>query len=153
MPSWNVLNLHARRLSVSKYPEWAQVYVCDQCGADLTKFVRRGWGSHGANRIGPASRTCSCGKVFETGYVEWDHLTSVEQRHESRGFLPLLLIVLVVSAGLGVPIGFLTYETFGSWKAGFVGTMLAGGLLVLYVNLSFWVTVTASRRRTGSGAL
>jgi hypothetical protein len=53
-------------------------YVCDLCGADLTKFIREG-NRLGVSLVGQEKRLCRCRGEYSTGWVEWDHL-SIEQR-------------------------------------------------------------------------
>jgi hypothetical protein len=149
MPSLNVLDLNARRLPVSQLPEWAKVYFCDRCGADLTKFVYKGWPRHGGKPIGPETRTCVCGRAYRTGFVEWDHLVFQEQKRYSIGFLPGLLLVAGFAA-LGIPVAFMTWALLGSWKAGFFGSLLAGVAFALVAKLRLEITIAASRRRTRS---
>jgi hypothetical protein len=150
MPSWSVLKLHSYQLPVSKFPEWAETYVCDQCGADLTRFVCKVLSGHGGKPIGPETCTCDCGRTYKTGYVEWDHLTFEEQEHESAGLLPLWLMVSIGFAIVGIPADVLTFAFLGNWKAGFFGSLLAGTVLVLFLRLRFRAKITASRRRTRS---
>lgn len=61
-------------LPASHYPKYADVYICDQCERNLSKYIRRRSG-HGGPAIGPEWSMCKCGKKFQTGKIEWDHMS------------------------------------------------------------------------------
>jgi len=65
--------------SVSSPEKVGAAYACDQCGADLSRFIRTR-SSHAGPAIGQEKRVCRCGHEYSTGRVEWDNL-STEQRH------------------------------------------------------------------------
>ena len=150
MHSWNQLELNSVRLPVSKFPEWAQVYVCDTCGRDVTRFMRRNWSSHQGPPLGPETQTCVCGRVYKTGFVEWEHLTLREQQRRSGGTLLIYIALVLVFGFPGVAIGWLSYVTLGNWKVGFLGTLLVAVGWATYINLKWRFKIRSSQRRTAS---
>jgi len=131
----------------SDFPERANIYVCDNCGRDITKHFRAGQ-SHVWRPIGPQRYQCSCGKKYLTGAAEWDHLGRWERSCRVRHTLGM---GVVFSAMVSV-LGFLVYLdlkfAFGP-KAGAVVT----GLIITaspfcLMQLAFWPGVFASMWRT-----
>src|SRR5882672_5168728 len=100
MPSLNVLDLNKPdpvRLPASKFPERADVYVCDRCGTDLTKYLH--WSPADAHApYGPEMHICQCGRSYVTGAKEWDSLVPMEKRNRIGW--------LFFGFGLGLPAGF-----------------------------------------------
>jgi hypothetical protein len=70
-------------LPASRYPERADVYLCDKCGEDLTRrfFVRKG---HGSTPLGPPTFYCLCGARYLSGTREWDQMEANEKRTALR---------------------------------------------------------------------
>ena len=63
--------------------EWADAYVCDVCGSDLTKKVHAPRG-HCRTPYGPPLKLCRCGSPYRTGYAEWNQRGSREQAETIR---------------------------------------------------------------------
>ena len=91
----------AQSLPASKFPECADVYFCDNCGRDVTKYLHPGR-AHVRRAVGPVRYVCVCGKTYLTGAMEWDYLSEWE-KHQWRadiGLAALLFMLLVVPIGL-----------------------------------------------------
>jgi hypothetical protein len=82
------------RLPASRFPEYAERYVCDVCGLDVASKIQRSSG-HGGPSIGPERFSCICGARYLSGMVEWDHLHPFMRRQYLKGLLvaPALLIL------------------------------------------------------------
>jgi hypothetical protein len=75
-------------------------YVCDLCGADLTRFIRQR-SRLGGPLVGQEKRVCRCGGEYSTGRIEWDHC-GVEQRGSIfKRTLFSCLVFLAVFAFMG----------------------------------------------------
>jgi len=86
-----------KRLPASEFPESADVYVCDQCGRDLTVHLHRGR-AHVRQPLGPVRYFCRCGQGYLSGATEWDYLSDWEKRQWLRD-IPLILILFAALAG------------------------------------------------------
>lgn len=67
------------QLPASASPNYADSYVCDRCGRDITKHFHVG-GTHIGQTIGPIRYVCRCGETYLTGHNEWDFLGDRERR-------------------------------------------------------------------------
>ena|SRR5215470_15619453 len=152
MRSWNVLELNKPdpvRRPASYFPEWAQIYECDNCGADLTKYLHlrsgHSWPPYGRERY-----RCRCGRVYMTGAVEWESLSRKEQRRRLRFIFGSSLFVMMFLSLLGVCLGLLFYWAFRS-----PGLSVSVGL-VIALPISMWLLISElggilhSIMRTGS---
>jgi len=111
------LNLSST-IPASRFPEPADVYVCDNCGRDITEHLHRGrpqvW-----RALGPVRYVCVCGAKYVTGAAEWDNLSESERKRRLRqGVVTLVFLGLILA-----PIGVLLYFAFN--RGGFVLTVLA----------------------------
>lgn len=79
----------------SRFPEPADVYVCDQCGRDITEHLHQGR-PHVWRPLGPARYTCICGAKYITGALEWDTLSRWEKTNRLRQSIGLLLILGII---------------------------------------------------------
>lgn len=93
-------------LPASRFPERAEVYLCDKCGEDITRhfYVRHG---HGGTPIGSPTFYCVCGERYLSGAREWDQLRPYEKRSEfvGGGIAALFAVTFLVSltaAALGI---------------------------------------------------
>ena len=95
-------------------------YLCERCGADITKRVRR-WitGGHGWQRIGPETFECICGRVYKTGAIEWDHIDARSRRLRVRGMATAAVFV----------------ASFFAFAPAILALILGGGFTVLTRNL------------------
>jgi uncharacterized membrane protein YidH (DUF202 family) len=111
------LNLNST-IPASRFPEPADVYVCDNCGRDITEHLHRGR-PHVWRPLGPARYGCACGAKYVTGAAEWDNLSEWERTRRLRQGVGLLLILALIL----IPIGVLLY--FALYRGGFFLTALA----------------------------
>jgi hypothetical protein len=89
--------LSTKQLRASEFPEPADVYVCDNCGREVTAHLHRDR-AHVSRPLGPSRYVCRCGQRYLSGAVEWDNLTDWEQRHR----LVDVGLAVIVSAALAV---------------------------------------------------
>jgi hypothetical protein len=101
MPSWNAPDLPKRlTLPASRFPERANSYVCDGCGAEVTKYLCP-HPSKAKPPYGPEAYVCSCGREYRTGAVEWNSLNLQEKRRR--------ILWLFLEFALGLPAAFACY--------------------------------------------
>ena len=93
------LNLNARteikQLPASSFPMPADIYVCDQCGRDITTHLHRGR-AHVRKPLGPSRFICRCGAKYPSGAAEWDDLSEWEKR---QWLADVVLAIIVFTAG------------------------------------------------------
>jgi len=92
------LSLSKTQLPASRFPEPADVYVCDKCGTDVTEHLHRGL-AHVWRPLGPSRYTCRCGQKYLSGTVEWDSLSDWEKRLRLRQIVGVLILIAVPLAG------------------------------------------------------
>jgi hypothetical protein len=87
------------KLPASRFPDPADVYICDRCGTDITKHLHQGR-AHVWRPIGSAWYVCRCGARYPSGAVEWDDLGPWErkQRAWQLGIAPILAALLLIPA-------------------------------------------------------
>ena len=130
MRSWSLLNLNTSgpvRRPASSFPERADLYICDQCGADLTKYLPRP-SSHSWPPYGPARYICRCGAAYLTGAVEWEALDFRERRRRLRDLFGLSLMFAAMFAIPGTCVGLLVYWIVGSSRLGLFVALLTATL-------------------------
>jgi hypothetical protein len=110
------LNLNST-LPASRFPEAADVYVCDKCGRDITERLYRGR-PHVWRPLGPARYVCICSAKYVTGATEWDNLSDWEKSNRLRQSIGLLVILGLILTAIGT----LVYVTLA--RGGFVLTVL-----------------------------
>jgi hypothetical protein len=93
----NPKQLRTKQLRASKFPEPADVYVCDKCGRDITAYLHAGR-AHVQQPLGPSRYACRCGETYLSGATEWDNLSDWEKRHR----LADIGLVIILLAGLAV---------------------------------------------------
>src|SRR5260370_11662368 len=81
----------------SEFPEAADVYVCDKCGRDITRYLHRGR-AHVRQPLGPVRYSCRCGQDYVSGATEWDYLSNWEKRQWLRD-IPLIFVLFAILAG------------------------------------------------------
>jgi len=111
------LNLNSTA-PASRFPEPADVYVCDKCGRDITEHLHRGR-PHVWRPLGPARYVCVCGAKYVTGAAEWDNLSDWEKTNRLRQSVGLLVILGLILTAIGA----LVYFTFA--RGGVLLTVLA----------------------------
>ncbi len=92
------LSLSRKQLPASKFPEPADVYLCDKCGTDLTQHLHRGR-AHVWRPLGPLRYRCRCGEKYLSGAVEWDNLSNWEKRLRLRQIVGMLILLAVPLTG------------------------------------------------------
>jgi len=98
------LKLSAKQLPASRFPERADVYLCDKCGTDITRLLHPGR-AHAWRTLGPSRFNCRCGQEFVSGAAEWDDLSSWEKQYR----LSSLFAPFVVSGAPLASFGYLIY--------------------------------------------
>ena len=90
------------KLPTSRFPEAADVYFCDECGRDVTRYLYRGQ-AHVRQPIGPMRYACVCGQTYLTGATEWDYLSGWDKRQwrADVGIAFILFVLLLISMALG----------------------------------------------------
>lgn len=111
------LNINST-IPASRFPEPADVYVCDKCGRDITEHLHRKQ-PHVWRPLGPARYVCVCGAKYDSGAVEWDNLSQWERTNRLRQ-----AVGLVVIFGL-ILIAIAAFLRFVFLRGGFFLTILA----------------------------
>ena len=100
------LNLIAKSLPASQFPEPAESYICDSCGRDVTRHMHVGQ-AHVQQPLGPIWYTCRCGKKYISGAVEWDQLGDGERRNR---ICELVLFALISLPPAAIATAIVVYE-------------------------------------------
>lgn len=140
-----LLNLNApskTQLPASAFPSYADVYVCDHCGRNITKHLRRTNG-HTGTPLGREMYVCVCGRKYVTGAIEWDHLSEQERKRRIRQDFGLARFF---SAILAIP-GLLIYIVFHRARGGLSAALLITAFPFILLGLSY-LDVAASIWRT-----
>ena len=148
------LNLSARplvTLPASAFPERADVYVCDKCGRDITKHLRRRE-SHSWSPIGRETYFCACGQRYLTGATEWDHLGNWERRRRVRNTLTLGFFLSLIISVLSLAAYLVLRFMLSSPKSALVTAAAIALLPFLLLQITFWPGVIASMWRTRVGS-
>ena len=87
----NQMQVAKVQLPGSRFPERADVYVCDNCGRDITSHLHPGR-AHVRTPLGPSRYVCTCGQKYLTGTVEWDELSEWDKRAGIRDAIALGVI-------------------------------------------------------------
>jgi hypothetical protein len=148
------LNLSARpliKLPASAFPDWADVYVCDKCGRDITQHLRRRE-SHSWEPMGPEAYFCLCGQRYLTGAIEWDHLGDWERARRTGNMIGLGVLLSVVSCILGSVVYFALRFGLGLREAALFSFAIIAILPFLLTQIGFWPAVIASMWRTRVGS-
>lgn len=144
------LNLDARsiiKLPASALPGRADVYVCDKCERNITKYLRPGK-AHVWRSIGTERYRCRCGERFLTGAVEWDHLSGWERKQRVAG-------TIWIGVGLSVlfsPVSLAAYLAlrfvYGLHHEAVVTAWVITAIPFVLMQLACWPAVMASMWRT-----
>lgn len=130
------------RLRASLFPVRADVYVCDQCGTDVTKYLRH-TRSHAWTPMGPERHRCECGREFLTGAVEWDHLADRQRQGRIRDSVGLPFFFSMILLVPSLVVYFLLHRS----REALVAALVIIGFPLL-LTIPFWLSVFASMRRT-----
>ena len=142
------LDLNSRaaiRLPASAFPEFADAYVCDKCGRDITSNLRRSPHPHGLV-VGRETFLCSCGEEYRTNAMEWDSLGRVGKRQQVVITTVMGLCLSLVSSILAIPVYFIL-RLFVPTLAVVIGVAIGAAPLV-FLQITFWLPVLASVWRT-----
>lgn len=145
------LNLSQRekmQRPASAFPERADIYLCDNCKRDITRHFSPGK-SHSGVPMGRETYTCDCGREYQTGAVEWDHLSKRERHFRIRQTHGL---GTVFSAMVAVPaaILYVLSVTLFHWKGAGLAALLLSVVPFITLAGTFWLEVAASKWRTRS---
>jgi hypothetical protein len=99
------LNLSGTQLPASRFPEPADVYLCDDCGRDLTEHLHPGR-AHIWRSLGPARYTCFCGQKYLSGASEWDLLGVWERRQRVLQIIIIAVLTCLPLIAFGMLIHF-----------------------------------------------
>jgi hypothetical protein len=83
----------------SEFPRHADVYLCDQCQRDITKYLHPAK-AHSWQALGSERYRCQCGQIYKTGAKEWKHLSDWEKRRriqQTFGFGSVILVFFSVA--------------------------------------------------------
>lgn len=144
------LNLSARptvKLLASNFPNRADIYVCDQCGGDITKHFRPRH-SHASLPIGPEHYRCLRGKNCLTGTIEWGHLGDGEGSKRSGDAIGIGILLSAISSVFGLLSYLALHFASGVGNAAVIAALLIGTLPFVLVQIGFWAKVFASILRT-----
>lgn len=106
------LNLNST-VAASRFPEPADVYVCDKCGKDITEHLHRGL-PHVWRPLGPTRYACVCGAKYVTGAMEWENLSEWERTQRLTQGLGLLVILGLILTLIGALLYFV-FNRSGLW--------------------------------------
>src|SRR5436853_3747309 len=111
MHSWNLLELNKPekiQLLASEFPNRADIYICDNCGRDVTKHFRARV-SHSYPPYGPDRFVCVCGDTYLSGAIEWDNIGPRERRRRLVNLFGIFFVLFFVLGIFGLPIGLIFY--------------------------------------------
>ena len=143
MTTLNLADKTRTTLPASAFPNSADIYVCDNCGRDITKHLHSGR-AHVWRNMGPNRYECLCGQRYLTGATEWDHLGEWERRRRSRETLWLGIL----SSTPFLLVGLLIYLAVKHSTGTLIGISAFVVCPFLVVNLPFWFKVAGSIWRT-----
>jgi hypothetical protein len=150
MSSFQSLDNSKTQLPASAFPKPADVYVCDDCGRDITRRFRPGrapvW-----KPMGTEIFECLCGQKYLTGATEWDHLGDWERR---RRLEQIFGLGILFSAFFLVP-GLVVYFTLHRPRTAFITAFCIAALpfSLMFVPFSLEVAASMWRMRTsGTGS-
>lgn len=132
-------------LPASAFPEWAEVYLCDNCGRDVTRFfcARQ---SHSWVPMAPERFACACGRPYLTGAIEWDNLADRERQRRLTNGLGLGFFLSLLSSVPGIGVYFIL--RIWSWRLAATAGLMMALTPFLLVNVPFWCEIAASMWRT-----
>ena len=135
------------KLPASAFPKWANVYICDKCGRDVTKYLHPPK-SHAWQAIGPLRYTCRCGQEWLTSATEWDYMSDGERRRRIRFTLFLSRVLSVGMLGLGLVVYALIFLLAGHRRGVAIAAVVMAALPLVSILEPSAVVVLASMWRT-----
>ena len=139
----NTVSLKSTKLPASAFPSPADVYVCDQCGRDITKHLHRGR-AHVWEPMGPERYVCRCGQSYLTGAREWDHLSEATRKQR-------IVQIIVTGILFSVPFSFIglgLYFWLHRSRRALIFALAMATIPFLVVFVPFFLSVAASMYRT-----
>jgi hypothetical protein len=136
-------------LAASAFPKRADIYKCDDCERDITKYLHPGR-AHVWRAMGPERFQCTCGRIYLTGATEWDHLGDWERRNRISQTIGLGILFSAMASILGLLVYLVFYFGFGCKEAAITALSIAVLPFVL-MQVTFWPFVAASIWRTRVG--
>lgn len=137
-------------LPASAFPKRANVYTCDECNRDVTKYLRPGK-AHVWKQMGPERFQCLCGRRYVTGATEWDHLGDWERRHRISQTFGLGIFLSAIASILGLAVYLFLYFVFECKQGAAVVALGIAVLPFVLMQVTFWPLVAASMWRTRVG--
>jgi len=134
-------------LVASRFPERADKYVCDNCGADVTEHLHQHAG-HSAPPCGPTRYVCGCGRTYLTGAVEWDDLGPRERRKRFIDLFGVGSVLFVVFWIFGIPAGLISYFLLHNARVGIVVGVVVAAVPGLVFPIAEGVGILRSMMRT-----
>jgi hypothetical protein len=133
----------SNQLPASAFPEPADVYLCDSCGRDITRYLHPGK-AHSWQTVGPVRYVCRCGQKWLTGSAEWDYLGDWERRRRIRDSIMLSILFSAASSVLGAVV----YLALHRWKGAAITAVVIVALPFVLIVGQFSLEVSASIWRT-----
>lgn len=138
---------HAVKLPASEFPDRADVYVCDECGRDITKHFQPGR-AHVWSPMGVERYSCLCGQKYLTGATEWDHFRDSERKKrivQTLGVgISLSILLSVVALLFYLPL----HLILGLPSVVLTTALVIAALPFLWMQIMFWPGVIKSVWRT-----
>lgn len=146
------LNLNAHRLKIpaSAFPKRADIYECDNCKRDLTKYLQIQQG-HTWEPMGPERVRCSCGLMYLTGATEWDHLGDWERKRRVRDTFGLGIFFSIVLSILALVVYLFLHFVFEVGRGALIASLILATAPFFLAQITFWPSVIASMWRTRFG--
>jgi hypothetical protein len=134
--------------TASRYPVRADENVCVKCGRDIARRLHSGQ-AHVDRPIGPMRYRCRCGEPYLSGAVEWDQMSSWEQKRRARTIR--LGILLMLPALLPAALAYGAWHFRSGWFLAAFVLVLIPVLPLLWMSLLFQaelINIAASLWRT-----
>ena len=136
-----------RKLKASKFPERAEVYLCDNCGRDISKHFRP-LQSHSWRPMGPERYRRSCGQKYQTGATEWEHLSHGERKRRISQTFAVGFFLSIARSVVGLVLYLGLQSVFRVHQAAGIVALTVSVLPLALMQMTFWPGVMASMWRT-----
>jgi hypothetical protein len=133
------------RLPASAFPGRADVYLCDKCERDITRYLRPGR-PHASAPMRRERYLCPCGEKYLTGATEWDHLGHRERLRRIQQTIVFGVAFSVISVILAIPAYFILKLFVPAFAV--VVSISIGAFPFAVSQMIFWSRVIASVWRT-----
>lgn len=135
------------QLPASAFPDRADVYVCDNCGRNITKHLHPGRAHCSGQAMGPQRYVCRCAQKWLTGAAEWDHFDPRIMRWRVEEIVGLSVLFSVGSLIVSIPVYF-ALRDIGIGKAALIVAVAITALPSALIVASFSIQLLASSWRT-----